>query len=110
MENTAKPFIKWAGGKTQLLDSIDSAISDDFKMEEFTYIEPFVGGGAFLFFALQKYPNLKQAIINDINTDLTNTYLEIKENVFALIDILKKYEKEYHTLKNNLGYKYGLTA
>lgn len=105
MENTAKPFIKWAGGKTQLLNSIDSAISDAFKMEEFTYIEPFVGGGAFLFFALQKYPNLKQAIINDINTDLIYTYLEIKENVYALIDILKKYEKEYHALKANIEKK-----
>ena len=72
---TAKPFIKWAGGKTQLLHEIDKLIPSFFKQTQFTYIEPFVGGGAVLFWMLQKYKNnIKNAIINDINTDLTNTY------------------------------------
>jgi DNA adenine methylase len=64
----AKPFVKWAGGKAQLIDEIDNVIPDHFKQTRFIYIEPFVGGGAVLFWILQKYPNIKRAIINDINT------------------------------------------
>jgi len=97
----AKPFVKWAGGKTQLLHEIDNAVPDSIKRSEFTYIEPFVGGGAVLFWVLNKYPNIKQAIINDINTDLINAYITIKENVEDLIVILQKWEGEYHSLENN---------
>ena len=51
----AKPFLKWAGGKTQLLPIIDSFLPKSFQKENnITYIEPFVGGGAMLFFMLQK--------------------------------------------------------
>ncbi len=96
----AKPFVKWAGGKAQLLNEIDNVIPDHIKQTRFTYIEPFVGGGAVLFWILQKYPNIKQAVINDINTDLTNSYLTIKENVEELISILQEWEKEYYSLKD----------
>jgi len=92
----AKPFIKWAGGKAQLLKEIGNAIPKHIKQSKFTYIEPFVGGGAVLFWILQKYPNIEQAVINDINTDLTNSYQTIKENVEELISILKEWEEEYH--------------
>jgi DNA adenine methylase len=101
----AKPFVKWAGGKAQLLKEIDNVIPDYIKQNQFTYIEPFVGGGAVLFYILQEYPNVEQAIINDINTDLTNSYKIIKENVEDLISILKKWEKEYHLLKDKLEEK-----
>ena len=94
----AKPFIKWAGGKNQLLNEIDNIIPVEIKETEFTYIEPFVGGGAVLFWILQKYPNVKKAVINDINADLINAYKTIKENVEDLILILEKWEKEYHSL------------
>jgi len=100
MKKIAKPFIKWAGGKSQLLAEIDNAISENFKFSEFTYIEPFVGGGAVLFWILQKYPNIKKAVINDINTDLTNSYETIKQNVEELILLLRNWEKEYHSLKD----------
>jgi DNA adenine methylase len=96
----AKPFVKWAGGKAQLLNEIDKEIPEYIKQLEFTYIEPFVGGGAVLFWILQKYSNIKKAVINDINRDLTNSYLVIKENVEELVLILKEWEKEYHLLKD----------
>lgn len=67
----AKPFIKWVGGKTQLLDDINKSLPHNFSQrDEVTYVEPFVGGGAVLFWILQKYPNITRAIINDINTEL----------------------------------------
>ncbi|GAB4127973.1 MAG: DNA adenine methylase [Ignavibacteriales bacterium] len=97
---TAKPFVKWAGGKTQLLTEINKVIPVHFKQTRFTYIEPFIGGGAVLFWILQEYTNIEQAIINDINTDLTNSYQTIKENVEDLILILEGWEKEYHSLKD----------
>lgn len=100
MNKIAKPFIKWAGGKAQLLPEIDTAIPDSLKQAGFTYIEPFVGGGAVLFWLLQKFPNIKKAVINDINTDLTNSYQAIKENVEAVISILMQWEKVYHSLSD----------
>ncbi len=100
MKKAAKPFIKWAGGKAQLLTEIDNVIPNNLKQSEFTYIEPFVGGGAVLFWLLQKYPNIKKAVINDINTDLIDSYRTIKENVEELIFTLREWEKEYHSLKD----------
>ena len=52
--NIAKPFLKWAGGKGQLLSQLEVALPYELNDEEFTYFEPFVGGGAMLFFMLQK--------------------------------------------------------
>ena len=52
--NIAKPFVKWVGGKGQLLSQLEAALPYELNDEEFTYIEPFVGGGAMLFFMLQK--------------------------------------------------------
>lgn len=94
----AKPFLKWAGGKTQLIEQIKEQLPVTIKKEPFTYIEPFVGSGAVLFWMLEEYPNLEKAIINDINQDLTNSYSTIKYNVHGLIDILRKWEVEYHNL------------
>ncbi len=99
-ENPAKPFVKWAGGKGQLLPEIDRIIPERFKFSQFTYIEPFVGGGAVLFWILQKYPNIKKAVINDINKDLINAYLVIRDHVEELISILGKWEQEYHSLES----------
>ena len=94
----AKPFLKWAGGKTQLIEQIKQQLPDTIKTDKFTYIEPFVGSGAVLFWMLEEYPNLEKAIINDINEDLTNAYLTIRHNARELIDILKVWEVEYHIL------------
>lgn len=97
-EKMGKPFIKWAGGKTQLLGQIDQTIPDIYKSEKFTYIEPFLGGGAVLFHLLNNYPNLEKAIVNDINADLVGTYRTIKNNIDDLVEILEKFQLEYHNL------------
>ncbi len=92
----AKPFLKWAGGKTQLLPTIDSFLPEAFGREKnITYIEPFVGGGAMLFFMLQKYPNIKKAIINDINPHLVTTYTIIRDNPYSLIDTLTDLQEKF---------------
>ena len=92
----AKPFLKWAGGKTQLLPTIDSFLPESFGREkDITYIEPFVGGGAMLFFILQKYPNIKKAIINDINPHLVKTYTIIRDNPYSLIDTLTELQEKF---------------
>jgi DNA adenine methylase len=83
------PVVKWAGGKRQLLPDISKHIPNEFS----TYYEPFLGGGAVLFF-LQP----SRAVVNDINEELINMYLVIKDNVEELIDSLKnhKNDEEYY--------------
>ena len=55
----AKPFVKWVGGKGQLIDQLEALLPADFDTREnVTYIEPFVGGGAMLFYMLQTHPNI----------------------------------------------------
>lgn len=95
---TAKPFLKWAGGKTQLIEQIKQQLPVVVTENEFTFIEPFVGSGAVLFWVLREFSNVKRVIINDINSDLTNTYLTIKNDVDTLIEILLSWENEYHSL------------
>lgn len=98
---SAKPFLKWAGGKTQLLNTIEKALPKDIYKKKFTYIEPFVGSGAVLFWMLSHFPNLKKAVINDINEDLINTYKVIASKPKELISILQILQNEYHGLEGN---------
>lgn len=94
-----KPFLKWAGGKTQLLPTIDNYLPGQFNEEgNITYIEPFVGGGALLFYLLSKYSNIHRAIINDINPHLIHTYQVIKNYPDDLILELKDMQTYYHSL------------
>ena len=102
---SAKPFVKWVGGKTQLLEDIKRALPTDFSQKkDIIYVEPFVGGGAVLFWILQQFPNIKKAIINDIikkaiindiNPHLITTYRVIKEYPNKLIELLKSFQSEY---------------
>lgn len=92
----AKPFIKWVGGKSQLLTAIKDTLPSDFaQRKNLAYIEPFVGGGAVLFWILQEYPNITRAVINDINPDLTLAYSTIKNKPKELIDSLRTIQEEY---------------
>ena len=60
MNSKAKPFVKWVGGKGQLIEQLEQKLPADFdNWENATYLEPFVGGGAMLFYMLQQYPNIK---------------------------------------------------
>ncbi|MBR2606638.1 MAG: DNA adenine methylase [Bacteroidaceae bacterium] len=95
----AKPFVKWVGGKTQLLEEVRKSLPSDMLLRnELTYVEPFVGGGAVLFWILQTYPNIKRAIINDINSELICTYRVIQSNVEGLINILMDVQRQYVSL------------
>ena len=95
----ARPFVKWVGGKTQLLGDIKKTLPCDLSHREtVTYVEPFVGGGAVLFWILQEYPNITRAIINDINAELICTYRVIKSDVEKLIVELTRIQSEYLAL------------
>lgn len=95
----AKPFIKWVGGKGQLIEQLEALLPADFaERENITYIEPFVGGGAMLFYMLQAYPNIKSAVINDINPDLTLCYRVVRDNPTELIKSLDAIQAKYHAL------------
>jgi DNA adenine methylase len=82
-----KPYLKWAGGKRQLLSEIKKYLPNN--VNNYTYYEPFIGAGA-VFFKLQP----KKAVINDFNTQLILTYTAIKENVDELIKLLNKYKEK----------------
>lgn len=95
----AKPFVKWVGGKTQLLEEVRKSLPVDLYLREnVTYVEPFVGGGAVLFWILQAYPNITRAIINDINPELICTYKVIQNNVYELITQLGIIQSQYISL------------
>lgn len=97
----SKPFVKWAGGKTQLLPVIEQILPSSFANQtSVIYIEPFVGGGAVLFYLLQKYPNISKAIINDINPHLIHTYQSIKSHPEELISKLSQIQTSYNTLQS----------
>ena len=101
-EISAKPFIKWVGGKTQLLEEVKKSLPADLRAREgITYVEPFVGGGAVLFWILQEYPNIEKAVINDINAELICTYRAIKNNVETLISELERIQSEYVSLSTD---------
>ncbi|MCD7854770.1 MAG: Dam family site-specific DNA-(adenine-N6)-methyltransferase [Clostridiales bacterium] len=93
-----KPFLKWAGGKSQLLKEIRQYYP--FNKGISKYAEPFVGGGAVLFDILSHY-NLKEIYISDINRELINTYLIIRDNPEELIKLLLGYQSEFIPIDND---------
>jgi DNA adenine methylase len=92
----AKPFLKWAGGKGQLLPRFCDFYPNGFD----TYIEPFVGGSAVLFDILQKF-DIKKAVIIDLNKELINCYRCIKTDVNELIKQLAIVQEKYYLLTDN---------
>ena len=95
-QHSPKPFVKWAGGKSQLIPQIERSLPPGLDgRKDLTYIEPFVGGGAVLFWLLNHYPNIERAIINDINPRLIATYRAVKETPERLIERLLRLQSEY---------------
>lgn len=95
LELPPKPFVKWVGGKTQLLSSLASRLPETIDSSVKTYIEPFVGGGAFFFWLLGRHYNFERVIINDANKALISAYKTVRDVPDALIELLAKREKEY---------------
>lgn len=93
----AKPFLKWAGGKTQLLPQFDQFFLHGFRQHQCqTYVEPFVGSGAVFLAMMQTFP-INTAYISDRNPDLMLTYQVIQQRVETLIDFLASYQHLYDT-------------
>lgn len=95
----AQPFLKWAGGKRQLINEIEKNLPKQISRSKVIdiYIEPFVGGGALLFHLLSNY-TVNKCIINDINRDLILTYTVVKQYPDELIKKLRIIENEFISL------------
>ncbi len=103
-----KPFIKWAGGKSALLEDIRKFYPSELGKSINKYCEPFAGGGAVLFDVLSNY-SLDEIYISDVNIELINVYKTIKSNVEDLIKVLDKFQGEYIPLdtEKRKEYYYG---
>ena len=99
MKSVVKPFLKWAGGKTQLLPQLSNAFPKGLEQYD-TFVEPFVGGGAVLFHILSRYPNIKNIVINDINSKLIKTYVIVKERPDELISYLEELQHRFWELND----------
>ena len=95
----AKPFLKWAGGKTQLLGELTARLPHEIKESGVikSYVEPFVGGGAF-FFHLQSLFAVENACLMDINRELMLGYKVVQQEPDALIAYLSQLESDYLAL------------
>lgn len=95
IKNNARPFLKWAGGKNQLLNQFEDYYPRSLKEGKIKkYVEPFLGGGAVFFYLQSKY-DFEEIILNDVNEEVILTYSVIKNNVEELIDFLSKIEETY---------------
>lgn len=98
---TPKPFVKWAGGKRQLIPTLNQNLPDSFG----TYFEPFLGGGALLFHMLTER-NGQKCSISDLNSDLVLSYITIRDRIDGLITSLKNHERNYQ--KDSKSYYYSV--
>lgn len=101
----SQPFVKWAGGKRQLIETIDEHLPDFVREGDFTYIEPFIGGGALFFHLLNKY-KVSDSVIIDKNNDLILLYRTIKARVEDLILELERIQEEYYPLSESKRKEY----
>lgn len=100
-----KPFVKWAGGKGQLLPEIKKTYPNNLGKDIRKYAEPFIGGGAVLFDILSNY-DLKEIYISDMNAELINCYQTIKRDCENLIARLKVLKLEYMSFEEKKEYYY----
>ena len=95
-------FLKWAGGKRQLLEQFDKYFPNDIE----NYVEPFLGGGSVLFYIL-KYKKPKKVYAYDMNKDLINVFVQVRDNPKKLIELLKKYQDKHNNSENSKDNYYG---
>ena len=96
-----KPFVKWAGGKRQLIPILNENLPKTFG----TYYEPFIGGGALLFHILTERDGQKCSI-SDLNSDLVLAYTTIRDRIDDLVSSLKSHERNYR--KDSKSYYYAV--
>lgn len=96
-KGNAHPFVKWAGGKGQLLDVLKANLPDGMGTTITKYAEPFVGGGALLFALLNEYA-FNEVYINDNNKELINVFATIKDNCVELLNELQVLQEQYEKL------------
>lgn len=105
-KESAKPFIKWVGGKGQLLSQLEALLPADFDMRgDVTYVEPFIGGGAMLFHMLKRHRNIRHAVIGDANPRLAMCYEVVRDSPQDLIALLADVESEYMSLPDEAARK-----
>ena len=100
-----KPIIKWVGGKSKLLNTINDNLPQNISHFN-TYMEPFIGGAAVLFYIVPKLPNIKNVFINDLNYKLTNLYTVVKNKHLKLINQLKTIQEEYRKSEDQKMFYY----
>jgi DNA adenine methylase len=97
MKVKARPFIKWVGGKGQLLNQFEDYYPSELRSRRLKkYSEPFLGGGAVFFEVMQRF-NVESAYVSDINKDLVLAYWVVQQRPEQLIDFLAQYQKKYDT-------------
>lgn len=102
----AKPFLKWVGGKRQLLEQFEKLYPIELELKRIkNYYEPFVGGGAVFFDVVQNY-EIENAYLYDINDELILTYKVIQKDVNKLIEFLYRYDKQYKKLNEEKKKEY----
>lgn len=101
---TLKPFVKWVGGKSQLVEQIEKMIPSDGEKKLTKYAEPMVGGGALFFSILSKY-DFEELYISDVNAELINAYRAVKNDVENLIEKLNEMQMLFLPMEEN-GRKY----
>lgn len=104
--NVAKPLLKWAGGKSQLVDEIDSRLPIEFKKGEIrNYCEPFLGGAAVYFHIAQKY-SIDKAILSDVNEEIILFYQVIKNDVNEFLELVNYLKETYLSLDSDKQSKF----
>lgn len=96
-------FVKWAGGKSQLLEQFDKFYPKEIDY----YVEPFLGSGAVFFHIKRKY-NPKKVLLADINEELINTFIVVRDRVEELIELLRQHKEKHN--KDNKEYYYNIRS
>ncbi len=95
------PFVKWAGGKGQLISEINKFIPSSFER----YFEPFLGGGAIFFYLVSRQNTRFTSFLSDTNDELINACTVIRDSVEELIKLVKHHEREYKKSRQEYYYK-----